>query len=225
LNKVINSLSARLREARIQLKMSQEQIAEVSGLKQRDISDLEKGKKKFLPTQYIQYLNKRGIDLKWLFDPTVSKPSKVLFAQQIDQANESQVSYGKEIPMVGIEALAGVGNTAFNIEEKDIKAMYVIPDFSNVDFMMRMKGSSMYPKYNSGDVIACRILKELSFIQWGKVYVIATREQGILVKRLKQAETKANLIAVSDNPRYDPFEIPRKDIYGYALVIGVVRLE
>jgi DNA-binding XRE family transcriptional regulator len=74
--------------------------------------------------------------------------------------NEPEVNYGREIPMVGIEALAGVGNTAFKIEEKDIKAMYVIPDFTNVDFMMRMKGSSMYPKYNSGDVIACRILKE-----------------------------------------------------------------
>jgi hypothetical protein len=45
------------------------------------------------------------------------------------------------------------------------------------------------------------------------------------VKRLKQAELKANLIAVSDNPRYEPFEVPRKDIYGFALVIGVVRLE
>lgn len=131
----------------------------------------------------------------------------------------------KQIPLVRIEAFGGIGNHEFAIEQKDIQALYVVPDFTNIDFMIRVKGSSMYPKYNSGDVVACRVLKEKSFIQWNKVHVVATKEQGILIKRIKKATNDTSIIAVSDNKDYDPFEIPWSQVDGIAIVVGVIRLE
>ncbi len=128
-------------------------------------------------------------------------------------------------PLVEAEALAGFGNALFNIREQDIQDRYLVPDFNNVDFMIRVKGSSMYPKYNSGDIVACRILRERTFIQWNKAHVLATEEQGILIKRVKKGPDKATISAASDNKDYDSFEIPWTDITGIALVIGVIRLE
>lgn len=128
-------------------------------------------------------------------------------------------------PLVNIEAVGGFGNASFKIEANDIEDRYVIPDFSNIDFMIRVTGSSMTPKYHSGDIVACRIIKESNFIQWNKVHVISTTEQGILIKRLKQAKDKDCLTAVSDNPDYDPFLIPKSEITGIAIVIGTIRLE
>lgn len=129
------------------------------------------------------------------------------------------------IPLVSMEAAAGFGTAEFAIKDEDIQNRYMVPDFNGIDFMIRVKGSSMYPKYSSGDIIACRILRESKFIQWNKCYVIATNEQGLLVKRLKKGSDDSSLLAVSDNKEYEPFEIPATEITGIALVIGVIRLE
>ena len=111
------------------------------------------------------------------------------------------------------------------IKESDIQDRYLIPDFNNIDFMIRVKGESMYPKYSSGDIVACRTIKESSFLQWNKVHVIATREQGILIKRINPNEEKNSITAVSENKDYASFTIPKNEITGIALVIGVIRLE
>lgn len=139
----------------------------------------------------------------------------------------STKSKSAHIPLVSITAIAGFGSADFSIQQSDVKAMYVVPKFDGrkVDFMIEVHGSSMYPKYSSGDVVACTIIKESSFIQWNKVHVIATREQGILVKRLKEGDTPDTLLAVSDNADYPPFLIPKSEITGMALVVGVIRLE
>lgn len=131
------------------------------------------------------------------------------------------------IPFVEQTAVAGFGNDNFSILQQDIKEYYVVPKFrhNRVDFMIEISGSSMYPKYNSGDVVACTILHDNSFIQWNKCHVIATREQGILCKRIAKTDNPEILRLVSDNTQYPPFDVPKSEITGIALVVGVIRLE
>ncbi len=133
----------------------------------------------------------------------------------------------KPIPLVYQDAVAGFGNAEFNITDQDVKEYYVVPKFkhSKVDFMIEVRGNSMYPKYNSGDVVACCILKESSFIQWNKPHVIATREQGILVKRILKGPSDDYLTLKSDNQDYPPFDVPKSEITGIALIVGVIRIE
>lgn len=131
------------------------------------------------------------------------------------------------IPLVTRKAAAGFGNGDFSIEEADVKEYYVIPKFKycHVDFMIEVSGLSMCPHFNPGDVIACSILRNTQFLQWNKCHVIATREQGILVKRLMPGEDKKHLRAISDNKEYPPFDIPVDEITGIAVVVGHVGLE
>ncbi|MBR3565313.1 MAG: hypothetical protein IKN91_03160 [Paludibacteraceae bacterium] len=156
-------------------------------------------------------------------------------AQNEQQPAKKTVNYpqnqpladAKLIPLVTPTAVAGFGNDTFAIQEADVKEYYIVPKFryNRVDFMIEISGSSMYPKYSSGDVVACTILHDSSFIQWNKCHVIATREQGLLCKRLMQSDTADALRLVSDNPNYPPFDVPKSEITGIALVIGVIRLE
>lgn len=131
------------------------------------------------------------------------------------------------IPLVTQNAVAGFGNENFTIQEADVKEYYVVPKFRyhQVDFMIEISGSSMYPKYNSGDVVACTILHDGAFIQWNKCHIVATREQGILCKRLMPGASDDCLKMVSDNPNYPPFDVPKNEITGIALIVGVIRLE
>lgn len=133
----------------------------------------------------------------------------------------------KPIPLVTEKAAAGFGNNSFAICEDDVKDYYIIPKFrfSNVDFMIEVSGLSMYPHFKSGDVIACTILRDAKFIQWNRCHVIATRDQGILVKRIMPGKQEGCYLIVSDNKDYPPFELPTSEITGIALVVGCVSLE
>ena len=133
----------------------------------------------------------------------------------------------KRIPLIAEIALNGFKNEKFNIQEADVKEYYIIPKFKHqaIDFMIEVSGSGMYPKYNSGDVVACTIIRESKFIQWNKSHVIATKEQGVLIKRVKKSTNDNSILAVSDNESYEPFEIPKNEITGIAIVVGVIRLE
>jgi repressor LexA len=162
------------------------------------------------------------LNLEWLItgDGNMLKNKEEIIFKAIKVA-----SHQKGVSLINMEVAAGFGNPGFNITEQDVQALYVVPDFSEVDFMIRVKGSSMYPKYSSGDIIACRKIRESKFIQWNKCYVIATQEQGVLVQRIRQSEKPNSLLAVSDNKEYQAFDIPLDEISGIALIVGVIRLE
>ena len=83
----------------------------------------------------------------------------------------------------------------------------------------------MIPKYNSGDIVACKKLPmDRLFFQWNKVYVLDT-DQGALIKRVKAGSDDDHLLIVSDNQNYEPFELHKNYINSVAIVIGVIRLE
>lgn len=83
----------------------------------------------------------------------------------------------------------------------------------------------MIPKYNSGDVVACkRVPMQDIFFQWNKVYVLDTN-QGAIIKRVAKSEQEGCIKIVSENPNYEPFDLHLSQIYSIAIVIGVVRQE
>ena len=128
------------------------------------------------------------------------------------------------IPLIPIEAMAGALTCEQTVHEYECEH-YVVPMFKGADFLIPVKGSSMYPKYSSGDIVACQSVAMSSlFFQWNKVYVIDT-DQGALIKRIKPGSDKNHILIVSDNEKYDPFELPISAIHAVALVIGVIRLE
>jgi len=128
------------------------------------------------------------------------------------------------IPLIPVNAAAGFGKGEFQIMEYECDR-YVVPMFKGAEFLIPVKGNSMMPKYNSGDVVACKnIPLQDIFFQWNKVYVLDTI-QGALIKRIKQGSDDDHILIVSENPKYDPFELHKEKINGVALVIGVIRLE
>ena len=128
------------------------------------------------------------------------------------------------IPLIPINAMAGAMMGEQTVMEYECER-YVVPLFKGAEFLIPVKGSSMYPKYSSGDIVACKRvpMKDL-FFQWNKVYVLDTN-QGALIKRIKKGSDADHILIVSDNKDYEPFELPIRCINNVAIVIGVIRLE
>ncbi|MFS1522109.1 S24 family peptidase [Flavobacterium covae] len=134
----------------------------------------------------------------------------------------------KGIPLLPFDAFAGLGDSSVQgVDFDTIEDRYVVPLFDGItiDFMIPVRGSSMYPKYNSGDVVACRLVNELLFVQWNKVHVIDSVSQGVIMKRLLKSAKPDSVVCKSDNKDYGEFTVPMSDIRSIALVVGVIRLE
>jgi phage repressor protein C with HTH and peptisase S24 domain len=129
------------------------------------------------------------------------------------------------IPLIPINAMAGFGSGECQVLEYECDR-YVVPLFKEAEFLITVKGSSMIPKYNSGDIVACKKLAlDDLFFQWNKVYVLDTA-QGALIKRVKEdKDHEGSVLIVSDNPAYPPFSLCANQIHSIAIVVGVIRLE
>ena len=127
------------------------------------------------------------------------------------------------LPLIPMEAFAGPGLPSY--EDERIEDYYTVSEFKNSDFLIRVKGDSMVPKYNGGDIVACKKVTDIFFLQWNRAYVILTRSQGIMIKRVQPSEKDGYIKCVSDNERYAPFDVPTDDIVQMALVNGAITLD
>lgn len=131
---------------------------------------------------------------------------------------------GGKIPVVHELAFA-------TIDPEDpgkIKAdeVYYIKEFRNADFLMKMQGDYMYPKYRSGDLLACRNVKEDCFYQWGRIYALLTCHQGLIIGRVYEHFQNTIFVTVKPaNPDYPEWVVPIDEIVRIALVIGSISFD
>ena len=99
----------------------------------------------------------------------------------------SQLDNNTEIemrPRIPLDAAAGsLSIMAESVSDAECERYPVIPRFPRYDFTIMVKGDSMEPEFQSGDEIACRLIDQPSFIQWGRPHVLDTT-QGVVLKRI-----------------------------------------
>lgn len=127
------------------------------------------------------------------------------------------------IPLIPMDAFAGYPPQQYS--DLPIEDYYQVAEFARADFLIRVKGDSMTPKFNGGDIVACKKIHERLFFQWHRIYVICTNSQGVMIKRVEHSDRQGCIRLVSDNPAYQPFDIPESDISDIALVMGAITLE
>lgn len=127
----------------------------------------------------------------------------------------------KGIPYYDIDATAG-DVAVFEEDHEVVNRHFVIPNFNDCDFAINVSGHSMYPKINNGDIILCKRLHDLEVVPLGEIYLIITDEQR-LIKYIRKADTRDHYLLVSENPKFDPFEIHRSKIRQLYLVKGRIE--
>lgn len=142
-----------------------------------------------------------------------------------EQEDRFRDAKGLALPLIPFLAMGGYNEDNWTAYVKDCP-LYAVPDIkTSADFLIKVGGDSMYPTYQEGDLLVCKMLNEVLFFQWGKTYVVDT-SQGVMVKNIyEDAENKDNILLVSENKeKYPPFSVPRSDIRKIALVVGSMRI-
>lgn len=152
-----------------------------------------------LSNGYLANIKKSGSEIQ----PKMLE--KILKAYpELERKLENKTS-SNSIPLIPIDAMAGFASGSVQVMEYETEK-FVIPTFKGADFLINVKGSSMYPKYNSGDIVACKKLNISDiFFQWNKVYVLDT-DKGALIKRVRKGSNEGYITCISDNESYEPFD-------------------
>lgn len=210
-----------------------------------NMNDLDiKGIRKKLGLTQVQLAKKLGVDTKtiqnWEYGKRIPESKHgiiryLLSAETIRPEPKPQQYYGGNsemhdaaiLPLIPYDVLAGSPNLDIAGITLDDCERYAVPEFTclGAEFLIRVSGDSMFPRYNNGDILACKKISNVTFIQWGKVYVIDTT-QGILVKNLFPSTDEDKITCHSVNTaNYPDFDIPKADIRSFSLVLGVIALE
>ena len=238
------NFGTKLKQLREYKNLNQSELAEKLGVSRGAISDYERNKTEpnFLALKFISSffnikiddLINENVHLINEIDKNENvhlkyTPNYTPNSENLNIVSEPLPTYNlpKGIPLVSATAVAGWGNEAFALSNQDVIERYEIPLFKHkkVDFLITVEGQSMVPLFNHGDIVACAIINQKSFIQYGKAHIIATKDQGILLKRITPGTTDQSLTCLSDNPSYPPFQLPLTEVVGMALVVGAIRNE
>ncbi|MBO4611741.1 MAG: helix-turn-helix transcriptional regulator [Bacteroidaceae bacterium] len=85
-------------------------------------------------------------------------------------------------------------------------------------------GNSMDPTIQSGDIVGIRQLDNLSRIRPNDIYLIFTRDNERMLKRIKGVNgNDPYLTLYSDNPAYDPFPVLKEQILIVYKVVCIIR--
>lgn len=194
----------RLKELRIEKKLNQRELAEKLMIAPSTISMYENGNREpnfEILEQLADFFN---VDLNYLLGKT-DKTTKLIFETE----NQNQ---GIKVPVLGAVP-AGIPISAI----EDIIDYEEIPQsWSNQGdfFGLRIKGNSMYPKLENGDVV---IVKKQSTADNGDVVIAMVNGDDATCKRYKRMD--AGIMLTSDNSEYSPMFYTNEQIQSLPVTI------
>lgn len=192
------TLYDRIKDLRKKRKISQEELAKMTGYTDRSsIAKIEKGKVDLSETK-IQ-----------LFATALNTTPAYLMGWEEEMKTNPQ---GIKIPVLGAVP-AGIPITAI----EDIIDYEEIPQSwsDQGDFFgLRIKGNSMYPKLENGDIV---IVKKQSTADNGDVVIAMVNGDDATCKRYKRTDT--GIMLTSDNSEYSPMFYTNEQVQSLPVTI------
>ena len=121
-----------------------------------------------------------------------------------------------------VSASAGLEKSIYNDELKKIPV--TIPGWEKDIIFINVFGDSMYPKFNSGEVIGVKYV-EFQFLNYGYPYVVVFNNGDVFIKIIQPGKDEEHLVLESVNAFYKPKEFHKSLIKSFYSIKGVIKKE
>src|SRR5688500_2105532 len=208
-----------LKFLRVQQGMTQKQLAEKLGLKQAAIGAYEEERATPPLTSLLDIIKIFNVNLDDLVKYDLSRSSekerkaqgsnrREVLAITVDSNNKENVELVTQKASAGY--LSGYQDTEF-VKELPKISMPVLPK-NKTYRAFEIQGDSMLP-IQPGSIIFGEYLENVSAIKNGKLYILITKHEGIVFKRIFNfTQDEGKLLLVSDNRQYEPYSVEANDI-------------
>ena len=117
----------------------------------------------------------------------------------------------ENIELINQKASAGYLNSYSDFEFIEQLPKFQLPflNFSGTHRAFEIKGDSMLP-LTSGTIVIGKYIENIDYVKDGKSYILLTKNDGIVYKRVEVLENELKLI--SDNKSYEVYNIGINDI-------------
>jgi len=154
--------------------------------------------------------------------PEINKDFLLSYEGELLQ-NNSSPSETSMVYLIPTAAWGGVlSDYSPQILERDCKK--IENPCVGAELAIQVYGESMAPSYPPGAIIFVKKVNQEMFIEWGRVYLLDTRN-GSVLKRVAPSQSEDSIICESLNPKYSPFTVAKDDIFGMYKVLGTLILE
>jgi transcriptional regulator with XRE-family HTH domain len=213
LNELAMSLAGKnLRYLRKLRGWTQEEFANRLGIKRSLLGayEEERAEPKLEVTETVCGLFKLSMEEFLLKDMSAAKGMNYLEKRrQMKMAGTPNVAEIQFVPMKAAAGyLAGYGDPDF-IDELNT---FTLPMMAPGQYRaFEILGDSMLPT-PSGSVIVCEKVDDVDEVKNSQAYIVVSKSEGIVYKRVVKNRTKAKLTLVSDNPQFEPYNINSDDV-------------
>ena len=136
------------------------------------------------------------------------------------EPNTGEKRTERQVPVYDMEATAGFVSIYKDYSHQS-DSYLSIPNMPPVDGAIYVRGDSMSPLIESGDIVIFQKVNNYSNILWGHIYIVSYFLEGdeyTVLKYIRRSPTKGFIRLESFNTRYDPQDIPTYSIVALALV-------
>ena len=203
-------------------------VADALGIESTNIGRYDDLSKRKL-SELITISKSLNMSLSELIQQSVSDDVELEEVTIINRPKYTEkVEENGELYLYDIEAAANLKSLLVN-KDQNILGKISIPNIPKCDGAVYVKGDSMYPLLNSGDIIAYKeVPVEIQHIFYGEMYLVSIDIEGeeyLTVKYINQSERGCEWIKlVSYNQHHQPKDFPLSSVRALALVKLSIRM-
>lgn len=210
------SLAQRIREARVRKELDQSKLSAKVDVATRTVQRWEKGEQVPDSNYLMRIAKATGVTPHWLLTGEGE-----MFPHAASQANVIPLpSRYKKVNLVSLPLLSSVpGGAPSLIFHPDYVEKYItVDDIRDTNaFALEVKGNSMAPRIEDGDIIVVSPNVET---RTGDICVVRVQDEDT-VKRVKIEDQFIHLIPL--NPDYEPMVVRKRDVTFIWRVIKVIK--
>ena len=233
----MNYLAENIRFLRKQKKLTQEELSLKIGIKRSMLGSYEEGRAipKLAVLQAMAYYF--NVPLNDILDKNISgeliidkKDESIIKGHNLRILTTiTDVKSNELITVIPEKASAGYLQGYSDTEYIESLSAFSLPlpeiSHDRTYRIFQIKGDSMEP-VPSGTYIICRYLDNWYNIKDGKTYVVITKNEGIVYKRLfNKLEENKTVELVSDNALYSSFSVSIQDIIEVWIAVGFISFQ
>lgn len=135
-----------------------------------------------------------------------------------------KISYTKGTPYYNVDFIGGF-DIVLNDQTTIPEYLIDFKKYNDATCWCNVTGHSMEPEITHGDIIALKRIEDFSFLPYGEVYAIVTRNGMRTIKRLGPSANKDcySLIPTNKSPEYGVQDLPKDMIYIVFQVLGCMK--
>lgn len=219
-----------LREFLSSQKLTQQEVADILGIRQTNVSALLRGERNFGKKMAERWSNAFGLRINWLltgegpmFDTDKADTPTETIADTPTPPAPSELD--ELIPIVPRD-VAMMPNTSiweYMQASTDINAQPKVHQFPRYDFYFQCVTDAMRPEIYAGDLLGIRRMEPGAPLINGETYVFDTKSAGMQIRMLEEKED--GYLATAHNDRYKDTFFPRSEILSIFTIVGLVRVK